>query len=204
MIQSIRLTVAIPALLAAGLAWAQEEAAGGQAPEMTPEQRAMAEAWERSSTPGEPHARLAESAGTWNVTTRVLQGPGGEPEVTEGTVEREAILGGRVIRETFSSTFMGRPFHGVAHTGFDNVTGKFWTTWFDNMSTGLYSGEGECNGNYSHCTYTVSGPNAMTGEDEFMRIEAAMDGETETHTFYENRGGEEVRTMELIYTRADS
>ena len=33
---------------------------------------------------------------------------------------------------------MGMPFEGIGRTGYDNVTGKYWSTWIDNMSTGCY------------------------------------------------------------------
>ena len=32
---------------------------------------------------------------------------------------------------------MGMPFAGYGRTGYDNVKGEYWSTWTDNMSTGV-------------------------------------------------------------------
>ena len=39
---------------------------------------------------------------------------------------------------------MGTPFTGHGMTGYDNVTGKYWSTWTDSMSTGIMVSEGSC------------------------------------------------------------
>lgn len=190
---------ALTCLLATGAVWAQES--GGAA--MTAEEQAMMEAWQKAAVPGEAHAWLMESAGTWNVEQKMWMRPGAEPQVTEGTAEREAILGGRVLREVFSSTFMGQPYEGRAHSGYDNVTGEYWVTWMDNMSTAVYSGTGECKDDRSHCTYDISGTDPMGGTYE-MRIEVDFADGGETHRFYETRDGEEFQSMKMVYTRAGS
>lgn len=190
-------------LLAAGAAWGGEDGqddADARAPDR---QEAMMEAWQKAAKPGDPHAWLMDSAGTWNVKQTLWMQPGAEPMVNEGTAERKAILGGRVLRETFSSTFMGQPYQGVAHSGYDNVSGKFWMTWMDNMSTALYTGEGECKDGRTHCTYQMSGTDPMTGGQHTMRIEVAYEGDREIHTFHEAQEGEERKTMEMVYTPAE-
>lgn len=189
------------AFLFTSAVWAQDDDAPMQ--EVSEEQQAMMEAWTNAMTPGDEHAWLGEMAGTWNVESTMWMEPGADPMVTEGTVEREMILGGRVLRETFSSTMMGQPFEGVAHMGYDNVTGTYWVTWIDNMSTALYTGEGECNEERTLCTFELSGPDPMTGEVMSFGAETEYGENEETHTHVEERGGEEVTTMEMVYTRAE-
>lgn len=195
--------VSVMFLLAAGAAWGNGDESAEPGPSAA-DQQAMAEAWEKAVTPGEQHAWLMESEGAWKVKTTAWLQPGAEPEVNEGTARREAILGGRVLREAFDSTLMGRPFRGVAHSGYDNVAGTFWVTWMDNMSTGVFTGEGTCREDRSRCSYQVSGTDPMTGGEHAMRVEIAFEGDREVHTFYEDRGGEEFRTMELVYTRPEN
>lgn len=190
-------------ILAAGAAWGGEgEKEHGEA-HGSDHHQAMMEAWQKAATPGDQHAWLMDSAGTWKVQQTMWMQPGAEPTVSEGTAEREALLGGRVLRETYSSTFMDQPYQGVAHSGYDIVSGKFWVTWMDNMSTALYSGEGECNDDRDHCTYEVSGTDPMTGGQHTIRIEAAFDEDGEVHTFHEAHDGDERKTMEMVYSRAE-
>lgn len=192
-------------MLAAGAAWGAEDGkekakAHGHA---SNHHEAMMAAWQKAATPGDQHAWLTDSAGSWNVKQTMWMQPGAEPTVDEGTAERVAILGGRVLRETFSATFMGQPYQGVAHSGYDNVTGKYWVTWLDNMSTAVYSGEGECNDDRNRCTYHMSGTDPMTGGQHKMRIEVAFKEGGEFHTFHEVHEGEERKTMEMVYTPAE-
>lgn len=189
-------------LLSAGAVRGDGNESAGTGPSAA-DRQAMMEAWEKAVSPGGQHAWLMDTEGAWQVRMTAWLQPGAEPEVTNGTAERKAILGGRVLRETFDSTLMGRPFQGVAHTGYDNVTGTFWVTWMDNMSTGVFTGEGTCEEDRSRCSYEVSGTDPMAGGEHAMRVEIAFEGDREVHTFHEDRGGEEFRTMELVYTRAE-
>lgn len=189
-------------LLSAGAVRGDGNESAGTGPSAA-DRQAMMEAWEKAVSPGGQHAWLMDTEGAWQVRMTAWLQPGAEPEVTNGTAERKAILGGRVLRETFDSTLMGRPFQGVAHTGYDNVAGTFWVTWMDNMSTGVFTGEGTCEEDRSRCSYEVSGTDPMVGGEHAMRVEIAFEGDREVHTFHEDRGGEEFRTMELVYTRAE-
>lgn len=187
-------------LLAAGGAWAEE---GGGQPAMSAEEQAMMEAWNKAAKTMPHHAWLMESAGEWHVKQTLWMQPGAEPMTSEGKARREALLGGRVLKEEFTSTFMEQPYEGLAHSGYDNVTGKYWVTWMDNMSTALYTGHGTCKDDRSHCSYKVTGTDPVTGGTYEMRIEVDFDDGGETHTFYEPRDGEEVKTMVMVYTPAE-
>ena len=44
------------------------------------------------------------------------------PTESVGTVERELMLGGRVLAEKVRSTYMNKPFEGYGLTGYDNVS----------------------------------------------------------------------------------
>ena len=59
-----------------------------------------------------------------------------------GPATRTMTLGGRVLVEEVSGSMMGMPFTGHGMMGFDNVSGKYWSTWNDSMSTGIMMSEG--------------------------------------------------------------
>src|SRR5687768_11721588 len=122
------------ALLLSASALADEAAAP---PQMTPEQVAEMQAYEKAGTPGPQHAALAATAGTYDLKLRGWHEPGGPPMEESGTATRRMTLDGRVLVEEVSSTMMGMPFTGHGMMGYDNVTGKYWSTWNDNMSTGI-------------------------------------------------------------------
>ncbi len=47
------------------------------------------------------------------------------------------------MQEDFSGEFMGKPFHGIGITGYDNLKKKYVGSWIDDMGTGLFISEGD-------------------------------------------------------------
>src|SRR5690606_36848498 len=127
---AVTLTLALPAL-------AQD------APQMTPEQEAMMQAYIAAGTPGAPHAALASAVGEYDIAIRNWDAPGAEPTASTVTATRKMILGGRVLVEQMQSEMYGQPFTGHGIVGFDYVTEKWWPTWNDSMSTGVMLSEGD-------------------------------------------------------------
>ena len=78
--------------------------------------------------------------------------PGGPADEESGTATRTMALDGRVLVEDFKGTMMGNPFSGHGMTGYDNVSGKYWSTWTDSMSTGLMISQGTCDAKMA-CTF---------------------------------------------------
>jgi hypothetical protein len=198
---TLRTRIAVLAPLAALLlglpARAQQEAPAAQ---MSPEEKAAMEAWIRAATPGEQHAWLASLAGTWSFQGTFWSAPGTEPSKSQGTAERTALLGGRVVRETVISTFMGQPFEGMGLTGYDNVAGKYWSTWTDNMSTSLMTSTGTCT--KGTCTFESQNTDPMTGKTATARMVSKHETAREVHTMYgPGPDGKEFKMMELVYTR---
>lgn len=176
-------------------------AAQEEAPEMTPEQAAMMEAYEKAGTPGEPHEKLAESAGSYDLEIKSWWEPGGEPVVSQGTAEREMILGGRHLEETVTSDMMGQTFHGLGMTGYDNVTGTYWSTWIDNMSTGLMTMTGTWDGDKNAWVWKGEASDPMTGSTKAVHMHIHPTDTGERGVFFEEHDGEMVKTMEIVYTR---
>jgi Protein of unknown function (DUF1579) len=187
------------ALLAATVGVAQEQ----PQPQMSPEEKAMMEAYAKAATPGKQHEWLASKAGSWTFAGTFWMDPSKEPSKSTGTVERSVMLGGRVLAETVkSSGFMGQPFEGYGLTGYDNVTGEFWGTWNDNMGTGLMTSTGKCD-DKGVCTQNGEYVDPLTGKKRTTRMTSREEGpDKEVHEAFEKGpDGKEFKSMEIVYTR---
>ena len=152
------------------------------------------------ATPGPQHERFKESAGKWKAVVKSWNGPG-EPTVSEGVSENQVILGGRYLEQRFTSTMMGQPFEGYGLNGYDNATKRYWFIWVDNMSTGMMSGWGDMDesGKIMTATSTTTGPDGKPMD--MKTVTQFMDDGTQVFTMYGLMGGQEMKMMEITYTR---
>lgn len=185
------------ALLAAVPALAQDPTAN-----MTPEQKAEMEAYVKAGTPGEAHAALARMAGSYDLAIKSWHTPDGPPMEEKGTATRTMALDGRVLVEDVKSQMHGQPWTGHGMHGYDNVTGKHWSTWNDSMSTGLMVSEGTCDA-AGACTFTGSWNDPV----KKGKITSRMTTKWTTPTtevfemFAPGPDGKEFRMMEITYTK---
>ena len=172
------------------------------APQMTPEQQAEMDAYIKAGTPGAVHAELAKTAGSYDLAIKHWHEPGTEASVEKGTATRTMVLGGRVLVEDMSSTMMGQPFTGHGMHGYDNVTGKHWSTWNDSMSTGLMTSEGSCDAKQA-CTFSGSWVDPVKKTTVTSRMTSHWTSPT-TEVF-EMYGpapdGKQFKMMEITYTK---
>lgn len=186
-------------------AWAGPAAAQeGEAPAPDPAMAAMMEAMEASMTPGSEHASLAETVGTWNLSMTFWMDPNAPPQTGTGTAERKMILGGRVLEERVTSEMMGAPFEGIGYTGYDNVTGEWWSTWMDNHSTGMMLSKGTWDEETHTSTWKGEMSDPMAGAKTPMKIVVRHEGpDKEVSEFYAPgpEGEKMVKTMEIVYER---
>ena len=175
---------------------------GKGTPEMTPEQKAEMEAYMKAGTPGEPHKRLAATVGTYDLRIKSWSEPGGPPTEEKGTATRTMLFDGRVLVEDVSSTMMGTPFTGRAMTGYDNVSGTYWSVWTDSMSTGIMVSEGTCDAK-KVCTYTGSWNDPVKKGPVKARMTSRWASPTtEVFEMYgPGKDGKEMKMMEMTYTR---
>lgn len=192
------LSLALACLLPAASATAQDD----KAPPMTPEMKAMMEAFQKAGTPGAEHRQLATLAGTYDLTVKSWHAPDTPPTVDKGTATRRMILGDRVLVEEVSSQMMGQPFTGQGLHGFDNVTGKHWSTWNDSMSTGLMVSEGTCDASMA-CTYTGTYHDPVSKKPVTSRMTTRWsDKSTEVFEMYApGPDGKEAKMMEITYKK---
>ena len=157
----------------------------------------------------ENHKLLADLAGSWSTSVKMME-PGKEPSVSKGSVTFKSIMNGRyfVGDHTGSMKMPGADgkmkdfaFKGMSIDGYDNAKQKFISSWIDNMGTGIFTFEGT----YDPATKTFT----YTGEMEMMpgmktpvrSVIKATDKNHRSFEWYENRGGQEMKTLEIDYTR---
>ena len=212
------LVVALAALVAVPVlaAYAAEPPAAKPAAAATPaapaasatptaEEQKMMDAMMQAGAPGKPHQELAKQAGSWDLAVKIWMKPGAPPQESKGTAERTMILGGRVLSEKVNGDPTGGmgPFEGFGLSGFDNVSGKYWGTWADNMGTGVMMSTGTCSEQTSTCTFKGSYTDPMTKKVKHTRMVEHRDGADKSvvEFFETGKDGKEAKTTEITYTR---
>jgi hypothetical protein len=180
------------ALLVGGAAIAAD------APKMTPEQ----EAWMKAGMPGAQHATLAKTAGEYDAKVKTWEKPGAAPTEESATVSRKMDLEGRVLVEEFHGTMAGMPFMGHGMTGYDNTTGKYWSTWNDSMSTALAVSSGSCDAK-NVCTFKGTMTDPVTKKPMTTRMTSRWTSPSvEVFEMYApDEKGKEYKMMEITYTK---
>ena len=158
----------------------------------------------------ENHKLLAQLAGTWTNTVKMWMAPDAPPMESKGTAVRKPIMEGRYFVADFTGQMKmpgadgkmkNMEFKGKSVEGYDNAKQKFVSTWFDNMGTGIIMSEGTYDPSTKTFTYTAEAemmPGMKTKVREVIRV---VDKDHHTFEYYEDRGGQEVKTMEINYTR---
>jgi hypothetical protein len=162
--------------------------------------------------PGENHKLLEGLAGSWTYTTKFWLSPDTNtpPMESSGKAIAKTIMGGRYL-QTDNSGKMQMPgsdgkmvdmeFHGMEIAGYDNIKKKFLSSWVDNMGTGIMLSEGTYDPETKSITYT-SEEEPMPGIKMKVReVLKLTDQDHHTFEFYEDRGGKETKTMEIVCVR---
>jgi hypothetical protein len=196
----IKVSISVALLIVcAALALAQDPSKK----EMSPEEKAMMEKWQKAMTPGAYHKQLDAMVGTWDTKVTSYMAPGAPPMSSTGTSTNKWIMGGRYVEQRFKGSFMGQPFEGLGYTGYDNVSGKYWGTWMDNMSTGMMSSTGTASEDGKSYTFTATMNDPMTGQ--VSQSEERITVIDKDHHNFEMWGpgpdGKNFKMMQINYTR---
>jgi hypothetical protein len=182
--------------------------AGGQ-PSAEDMQKMMQQMTELAKL-NENHKLLAELAGNWSYTVKMWMAPGAPPIETKGSAVRKSVMDGRYFAADFhgemkmpgpDGKMKTMPFIGKSLEGYDNVKKKFVSTWSDNMGTGIMVSEGTYDPETKTFTYNSQMemmPGMKTNVREVIKV---VDKDHHNFEWYENQGGQEVKTMEINYTR---
>lgn len=162
--------------------------------------------------PGENHKLLGYLTGTWSYIVTMWMDPAAPPQKSKGTAVCKEMMGGRYyVTDSTGQMEMPGPdgkmkemtFKGMAVDGYDNVQKKFVSSWIDNMGTGIMMSEGSYYPATKTFTYN-SEVEMMPGMKTKVRATTkVVDKDHHTFEWYEDRGGKEVKTMEINYTRKE-
>jgi hypothetical protein len=161
----------------------------------------------------ENHKLLASLDGTWNFVTKFWMNgdPTSKPDESKGVATRKSLMDGRYFQMDVKGKMQmpgpdGKPkdmdFVGMALEGYDNAKQKFTAIWLDNMGTGIMMTEGTYDAATKTFTHTGEFQMSSTMKQKIREVIKLTDKDHMLFEWYEDRGGKEVKTMEINYTRA--
>ncbi len=158
----------------------------------------------------ENHKILAELVGDWTYTVKMWMAPDAPPSESKGTATRKAEMGGRYFIANASGKFqMPGPdgkmqdidFKGMGIDGYDNAKQKFVSSWIDSMGTGIMMAEGTYDAATKTLTYHADYAMAPGVKTKIRETVKVTDKDHHVMEWFEDRGGKEVKTMEISYAR---
>ena len=186
--------------LVAGLAFASEKS---DSKKVDPKMEEMMKRMEAASKVGAEHKALDSLVGDWNAEVKMWMDRSAPPNVSKGIAKRTWILGNRFVQEEFKGEFMGKPFHGMGLTGYDNMKKKYNNFWVDDVSTAMFTNEGTAEKGGKTITFEGKYDCAMTGEKDKPSKQIVRILSRDKHVFemYDPSKGENAKMMEITYTR---
>ena len=133
------------------------------------DEAAMQKAWMDYATPGSMQKMIAMADGTWTTDVTFWMAPGAPPSKMGGQCVNKMILGGRFQESRHTSDMGGQPFEGIGVMGYDNAKKTFFSTWIDNMGTGVMFLEGKLDDATRTITFTGKSTDPLTGKDLGIR-----------------------------------
>ena len=171
----------------------------------TTESQEMMKAWMEASTPGESHRFLGRFIGRWETAARMWwAGAAQTPSEFKGTAEIKWIMDGRFLLEEQNGQVMGKPHKSMVITGYDNYKKKFFSSFIDNMQTGMYTSEGTLDQSGKILTYHGKMDEPMTGERDklFRSVVRIINKDEYVLEVYDLVGTpEEFKAVEITYKR---
>lgn len=159
-------------------------------------------AWMTFMTPGEEHKMLAKDDGQWSEEITVFMDPNVPPVKSKSVCTNTMMLGGRYQRSIHKGDMMGMPFEGESTVGYDNARKVWFSTWVDNMGTGIMYGEGviDKSKNALILTGKMTDPNTSKTV-AYKEVMTWQDADHQKMEMYAMVDGKEIKTMEINFTR---
>jgi hypothetical protein len=156
------------------------------------------------------HQLLADLNGTWDCKVSFWMTPGGPPLESTGTSVRKPVMDGHYfIMDTVAKMQMPGPdgkmqlmdYKGMEMDGYDNMKGKFFSTWIDSMGTGVLISEGSYDPASKTFTYHMEEEMAPGKTMKIRETLQVIDKDHNVMEWYEDRADKQVKMMEITYTR---
>jgi hypothetical protein len=175
-------------------------------PELTPDEQEVMAVCSTLGIPNENHKLLASHVGKWNGAMKWWMTPESKPMDSTFASEAKWIYDGRYVHHTAEGQMMpGETFQGQSLMGYDNAEKKFFSTWFDNMSTGIMVSKGSFDATKKTFAFTSNMFCPLNKKEVTTRItEKWTDNDHYTMEMYApwHKTGKEYKMMEITYTRA--
>lgn len=172
-----------------------------QAKPVSPEE--IQAAWQEYMATGANHELMARASGKWKETITLWSAPGAEPTINEANCFIQMIYEGRYQESVHNGTFNGMPFEGRGFMAYDNAAGKFYSTWIDNMSTGIMQTSGSFDSKNLRLELRGEVVDPVTKKISKIRevIYFKADNEQLHETYTTPAGGKEYKSMEIRMVR---
>ena len=181
---------------------ADSGSSAASAPEVPMDSAAMMKAWEAYMKPGEQHKMMAMSNGKWKEDMKMYMSPGAPPDSMTSSCENKMILNGLYQQSFHHGNYKGMPFEGISTMGYNNASKKYQSTWVDNMGTGIMNMEGTMDEATKTINMSGTTTDPMSGQPMAVReTYKIIDDKTHYMEMFETRGGKEMKTMEIKFTK---
>jgi len=167
------------------------------------EKQEMMKKMEAAGTPGPAHKALEAFVGNWKAEVKCWHEPGGPPQVSQATAKSSWTLNGRFLEGEFHGEMMGKPFTGRSLMGYDNTRQKFNNVWLSDMQTSMLTSEGKGENGNKVITLEGKADCPATGRKDvpMKQVFRVLSPDKYTFEMFDGSQGENVRTMEITYTR---
>ncbi len=166
------------------------------------EMSADQKAWMDYMTPGPMHEMMAKSVGEWKTKNTFWMDPGSEPNVSEGTISVEMIMGDRYMRSTHKGLVMEMPFTGMNLQAYDNATKEFIAIWIDNLGTGISVSKGTYDEDTKTLNFTGTMIDPMSGKEvHYRQTIQLIDDNHQVFEMFMQEDGKEYKNMVVELTK---
>ena len=149
------------------------------------DQQAMMDKMTKAATPGPQHEMFKKMAGDWTTKVKYQMDPSQPAQESQGASTITTLMDGRYCQEVATGQMMGQPFNGMGITGYDNVMGKYVSTWIDNMGTGIMTSTGTADASGKVITWNGTMSDPVTGKPSKERmVETIVDDSHYTLEMY--------------------
>ena len=124
---------------------------------------------QRPPQPTEAHKLLEREVGVWDAKVKSRMMPGAPPMMSTA-VETVEKLGDFWITSKFEGSFRRTPFTGIGHTGFDEESGEYVSTWIDSMAPNLLVTRGTHDSATDTLTLTGEGKDWIEGGPKQIKM----------------------------------
>lgn len=130
--------------------------------------------------------------------------PNALPMKKSGTASNSLVMAGLFRRQGFIAQWRGQAFHGLGYMGYDNITGKHFSSLMDDASTSLFVAHDDYDPATKTHAYAGEMNDPMQGGAKvpYRSTLRVVSNDKHVMEMCEARNGKEAKTMQIEYTRA--